>query len=47
MFKFIKEMLRPKTCVPDGCGFQQPNHLDEKCLICRLPMGEKKGNSND
>ena len=43
-WQLIRKIVTPRTCVPNGCGHQQPNHLDDKCLICRLPM---KGNPHE
>jgi hypothetical protein len=43
----IRELIRQmffRTCRQDGCGYMQPNPHDEKCAICRLPMGDTQPN---
>ncbi|QIG69376.1 hypothetical protein EVB79_006 [Rhizobium phage RHph_N3_13] len=38
MIKFLRWLFRPRYCETDGCDCHYPNHLDDKCLVCRLPM---------
>lgn len=51
--KAVKHLFRTRTCVADGCGCQQKNHLDHLCGVCRLeihgayPSETKRKNPGD